>query len=154
MGRVVTLVKTENDQDKVYGIAYEIHTDNIERTFENLHVREKCGYSLNEITFYPQSNLENNGPISCICYYANEDNSYFSPSNDLGLISSQIHKSVGPSGSNKEYLYNLCSALRDFLINEKEECGKNELNEILKQENHLFLLEALVKQLEKSQIMK
>lgn len=152
MGRVVTLVKTGNDQDKVYGIAYEIHTNNIEKTFENLHVREKCGYSLKEITFFPQNDLANE-PIYCVCYYANEDNSYFSPSNDLSLISAQIYKSVGPSGTNKAYLYNLCNVLRSFLVSENKECEKTELDEILKQENHLFLLEAMVKQLENNHIV-
>lgn len=147
MGRVVTLVKSENDEDKVYGIAYEIHSDNMEKTFENLHFREKCGYSLKEVTFYPKSDSECK-PISCVCYYANEDNSYYSPSEDLSLISAQIYKSIGPSGTNKEYLYNLCHALRHLLRNDNEKCENDEFNEIFKQESHLFLLETMVKQLE------
>ncbi|CAF0760923.1 unnamed protein product [Brachionus calyciflorus] len=156
LGRVVTLVKTENESDKVYGVAYEIHSDNMEKTFENLHFREKCGYSLKEIIFYPHENkkskvFESNPKfITCVCYYANEDNSYYSPTNDLSLLSSQIHKSIGPSGTNKEYLFNLCNALRELIKqnsqNDSEE--ENELSKIFQYENHLFELENKVKSLE------
>lgn len=144
MGRVVTLVKTENEEDKVYGMAYEIHSDNMEKTFENLHFREKCGYSLKQVTFYPEDDSACQ-PIYCICYYANEDNPYYSPNDDLSLISAQIYKSIGPSGTNREYLFNLCNALRILLKNLNEKYGNDE---IIRQESHLFLLEAMVKQLE------
>lgn len=147
MGRVVTLVKTDSENDKVYGLAYEIHSNNMEKTFENLHFREKCGYSLKEVVFYPN---EDSKPITCICYYANEDNLYYSPSDDLSLLSAQIHGSVGPSGTNKEYLYNLCHALRNLIhqMSSNKHNEENELNEILIYEKHLFELESMVKQIE------
>lgn len=142
MGRVVTLVKTNNTEDRVYGVAYEIHSDDMEKTFEHLNFREKCGYSLNEVTFYPDDCSAQNGVLyNCLCYFANEGNVYYSPSDDLGQISTQIFHTVGPSGTNKEYLYNLCNTLRIFAQNKAE----HEAKYILEHDKHLFELEELVK---------
>ena len=143
MGRVATLVKKPGH--RVYGVAYEFHVDEIERLFEYLSFREKCGYSLNEIVFRPVEN-DNDATnlIWCLCYYANEENVYFSNQSDLNALAEKIFESVGPSGTNKEYLYNLCNALRSI----GNDFGESVKQRILKYDEHLFALEAKVKLLE------
>lgn len=138
MGRVVTLVKSK-PKDRVYGVAYEIERDKIQSTFDYLNEREKCGYSLNEVLFYPVNEAENAGrPITCLCYFANEENSYYSPSSDLNAIAQQIFVSRGPSGANKDYFYNLCKTLRQLAQQHSEfQPG----SDILSYDQHLFELE-------------
>lgn len=107
MGRVLTLVKHNNDESnkktRVYGIAYRIKSNNMEQTFESLNFREKCGYSLKQIEFYPHDNTKS---FKCVCYYANGENPYFSPNSDLKLLSKQIHETIGPSGKTNKYSMN------------------------------------------------
>lgn len=76
--------------------------------------------------------------LNCICYFANEDNPYFRPQKDLNSLAEQIHKSVGPSGTNKEYLYKVCDALKITARDESE----------LKADSEIFRLEKLVKDLD------
>jgi cation transport regulator ChaC len=99
MGRVLTLVKDE--EACVYGIAYRIKSDDMEKTFEDLNFREKCGYSLKQVDFSPISLDDCNKfePIKTVCYYANEKNVYYSPLNDPQKISKQIYETSGPSGN-------------------------------------------------------
>jgi len=140
----VTLVKSDdnNNESKAYGIAYEIKLENMERTFEYLNFREKCGYSLNEVDFHLLDKGDQNMPLLCVCYFANETNIYFSPESDANKIAQQIYETVGPSGPNKAYLYNLCDALR-LMAREVREIESD--SGMLKFDKHLFNLENLVK---------
>lgn len=157
-GRVATLVNSNGDEDsdRVYGLAYEITVDNMEKTFAYLNFREKCGYSMKTVKF---NMINSEDSFDCVCYFANEDNIYYSPEPDTHSIARQICVTVGPSGSNKEYLYNLCLALRQLAYNNNNNhmnnTNNNEdiLNEcnnhpILKYDHHLFELEYLVKKLD------
>lgn len=132
MGRVVTLVKSPGS--RVYGVAYEFRVDQVEKLFEYLNFREKCGYSLNEVHFEPTET--DAARLPTICYYANEQNPYFSLQTDLHELARQINESIGPSGSNREYLFNLCTAIRAFST-----------SATLQYDEHLFELEALVNNL-------
>lgn len=141
----MTLVKSENVESKAYGIAYEIKLDNMEKTFEHLNFREKCGYSLNEVEFHILNNdIQTTKPFMCVCYFANETNVYYSPENDINVVAKQIYETIGPSGPNKVYLYNLCDALRRMVAELRLD---NDLG-VLKFDNHLFNLEKLVKNLD------
>ena len=150
MGRVVTLVKSDNTEtNRVYGIAYKLKTENIEKTFEHLNFREKCGYSLNIVSFnqfsYDGHNLP---PIKCLCYFANENNIYYSPQSDLSQLANQISNSQGPSGTNKDYLFNLCKKLRELSV----KAARNDeriLDQIRKFDAHIFSLEDSTKKFEK-----
>ena len=135
-GRVLTLVPSSGK--KVYGLAYKIRTSNLSETFEKLNLREKCGYSLRKVSFY-QEDADEAEALNCVCYFANDDNFYYSREPDMNKMAEQIHKSIGPSGTNKEYLDNACSALRQ-LANNNEGC--------LKLDSHLFELNSLVKKLD------
>ncbi len=135
MGRVLTLVSTDSLLDKrVYGVAYKICSRNLKETFQNLNLREKCGYSMQPVIFY--KNDDKIEAIKCVCYFANEDNHYYSPEVDLKAQALQIFNSAGPSGTNKEYLYNVCNALR---------CLSNGDERQLEYDSHLFELEKIVK---------
>ena len=150
MGRVITLVKQQQQQvdqaERVYGLAYEIRPENVKKTFDYLNFREKCGYTMHEVTFHPCHELtgaENNNhtePFKCICYFANEDNFYYAAEQDQLKMSAQIAETIGPSGSNREYLFNFCSALRNLVLNE---CKLDK--SILDYDRHIFELEDLVK---------
>ena len=142
-GRVVTLVNhIEDKPTRVYGVAYEIKLENMEKVFEYLNFREKCGYSLNEVEFHPETS--DSGILNCVCYFANQTNVYYSSVQDNNLIAGQIHKSIGPSGANKEYLFKLCDALRRLA---DQFCSSSYLS-IIEQDQHIFDLEFLVKKLE------
>ena len=112
MGRVLTLVKDE--EACVYGMAYRIKSNDLEKTFDDLNFREKCGYSLKQVDFYPHSltdDCNQSQPIKSVCYFANEENDYYSPLNDLNKVSKQIHETIGPSG----YLFNFYFSFSFYL---------------------------------------
>ncbi len=163
---MVTLIKSNNEeQDRVYGLAYEINSNDMDATFEYLNYREKCGYSLNEVTFYPTSDIDKSSTaksLKCVCYFANPDNIYYSPNLSLNEMALHIHQSHGPSGPNKDYLFRLCESLKmlaklenyndddDEKNNNSNQKDEDEISnkEILTYDKHLFELEALVKSLE------
>ncbi|CAM6000206.1 unnamed protein product [Sphagnum balticum] len=151
MGRVITLIR--EPASRVYGIAYEIKRENAEKTFEYLNYREKCGYTMHKVQFYASFNLSKDQPhdaaeagtslLDAICYFANEDNFYFSKEPDLVKQAQLIAQAVGPSGSNREYLFNFCQALKSLLV------GK--LNELENgNDKHIFELENLVRSINNS----
>ena len=139
-GRVVTLVPMdENENASVLGIAYEIDEEKCEETFKYLDFREKCGYSKHEVKFYPLQS-KNSTEITCICYYADDKNKYYSKIvNDDNFIADHIIRSKGPSGTNLEYFLNVCNAIRNLI---KENTTSDDQNEFyIKNEKHLFELE-------------
>ena len=132
----------ENEKATVLGMAYEIAEENCDETFKYLDFREKCGYTKYELKFYPLKS--NNEEITCICYYADDRNNYYSKIiDDDHYLADHIIRSVGPSGRNLEYFLNICNAIRN-LIEESSNCeDENEFYE--KNEKHLFDLEKIVK---------
>lgn len=137
-------------QDQVWGVAYEIAKDDEEFVIKQLDIREKNGYDKVTVQFYP-SNPENNKlmenihdcspcsplprePFELVIYVGTEDNKYFAGDADIESIALQIVGSVGPSGTNKEYLYKLASAMRLLAPGVQDE--------------HLFALEEAVRRLE------
>jgi glutathione-specific gamma-glutamylcyclotransferase len=120
-GRVVTLVATPGAHCD--GVAYLIdHT-----VFEHLDHREKNGYERNDVEL--QFVNERAGGI---VYIAHRDNHAFLGDSPLDNVARQILESRGPSGTNREYLYELAAALRNLDADDP----------------HVFELEAHVKALE------
>jgi len=132
-GRVVNVLETGDPEDTVWGIAYQID-DQVwrESVCASLDHREKGGYSQNLETFYPQDDSSEDYEV--IVYRgAITDDQYAGPAS-LDEMAATIYTSRGPSGDNKEYLYNLAEALRD----------------VIKQDDpHVMELEMAVKELEK-----
>jgi cation transport regulator ChaC len=137
-------------QAQVWGVAYEIAEEDEEFVTKQLDIREKNGYDKVTVKFYP-ADPENNKlaesvhdcsqcsplprePFDLVIYVGTEDNEYFAGAADIESIAQQIVGSVGPSGSNTEYLYKLASAMRLLAPGV--------------QDDHLFALEEAVQRLE------
>lgn len=109
-GRVVTLIKSEDPEDEVWGVAYEIAKDDAESVRAHLDHREKGGYSSITELFHPDDDIPE--PFQLTIYLATECNSNYLGPAPLANIARQIATSVGPSGKNIEYLLNLADAMR------------------------------------------
>ena len=113
-GRVVTLI--EAAQCHCDGMAYLLAAETLFEVFDHLDHREKNGYERIEITLtfadqskYPQAQQG-------LMYVACENNHAFLGSASVREMAQHIHTSVGPSGTNTEYLTELANALRQLKI--------------------------------------
>ncbi|GJQ71527.1 hypothetical protein Trydic_g11235 [Trypoxylus dichotomus] len=131
-GRVVTLVPSNNEEDCVWGVAYEIREEQKNEIMKQLDYREKGGYKRMQTIFYPKSGLD---PFELTLYVGAEDNALYAGEADLESIARQILNSKGPSGSNMEYLCALAKSMRAIAPDVCDE--------------HLFGLEAKVLELMK-----
>lgn len=111
-GRVVTLVPTRNQSSRVYGVAYRIAESNVYDVLRHLDYREKNGYDRCSLVFNVYDVQKPGTTIDVTMYVANADNESFaghiSNEND---IAKQIYMAVGPSGFNRDYVYNLQEAM-------------------------------------------
>ncbi|GBP82127.1 Putative glutathione-specific gamma-glutamylcyclotransferase 2 [Eumeta japonica] len=131
-GRVVTLIPSNDAKSKVWGIAYKIPNEHINEVTSHLDFREKNGYSKQIVTFHPAD--KSIQPFSLIIYVATEENESFAGPDSIENIAKQIISCHGPSGSNKEYVYNLAKAMRDIAPNIEDE--------------HLFSIEEAVRKID------
>ena len=78
----------------------------------HLDYREKDGYTMHKITFYPQR--KDFSPFPVLVYIATETNvEYLGPAS-LDTIAAQVARSRGPSGCNVEYVMNLARTVREM----------------------------------------
>jgi len=112
-GRVVTLVKDPDaaSQSETWGTVYCIPEEESEVILKNLDYREKGGYIREEVDVYIRGQ---DGPVArkAILYVATSKNTCFIGETPVELIARQIHRCVGPSGPNVDYLLNLAHSLR------------------------------------------
>lgn len=101
-GRVVTLVECENAICK--GMAYLIDP----AVLSHLDFREKNGY----LRFMIELNFEDQTTQSGLIYIATHNNEAYLGETSEAEIARQISRSIGPSGKNIDYLFNLADALR------------------------------------------
>ncbi|PVU93086.1 hypothetical protein BB559_003448 [Furculomyces boomerangus] len=127
-GFVVTLLQLEelqklentdasNLESICWGMAYKIKSGHEEQVLKHLDFREKDGYTIHRVNVHSSEPSKNNPDQSvivsnAIVYIGRTDNPSFGGPVSIQTVAKTIHKSVGPSGSNKEYLLNLCHALR------------------------------------------
>ncbi|KAI5997781.1 ChaC-like protein [Pisolithus orientalis] len=137
-GRVVTLVHKEDwdhfsgsdafpDEDVVWGnsanldiehalccytgIAYTVNPLYESEVRDYLDYREKDGYTLETLDVYTiEDGVEK--VIVHNCYVGHPDNPSFVGSEPLEALADRIWRSVGPSGRNKDYLYQLADSVR------------------------------------------
>ncbi|MEM7256739.1 MAG: gamma-glutamylcyclotransferase [Pseudomonadota bacterium] len=121
-GRVVTLVSDPAAQ--CTGMAYKIDAGLAAEIFTQLDYREKNGYQRLDI----DCQLRGGTTVSCVTYIAGPANEAYLGEAPLADIARQIETSHGPSGSNKEYLLKLATALRELGISD----------------DHVFALEGIV----------
>ena len=104
-GRVVTLVPAKNRICR--GVAYLVEY----KVFEHLDHREKNGYSRMPCTItFDKGKATEQG----IVYVADEENPAYLGPQPMHELASHIHTSVGPSGSNRDYLLQLADSLREL----------------------------------------
>lgn len=125
-GRVVTLVR--QPQARCGGAAYRIGAAEVGAVMQHLDWREKGGYERIDARLQLDEPRER---VAAVVYVATASNpNYLGPA-PLPEIAAQVHRSVGPSGANPEYVLRLGEALR----------------EIGAEDPHVFALEALVRAL-------
>ncbi|XP_042322517.1 glutathione-specific gamma-glutamylcyclotransferase 1 [Sceloporus undulatus] len=110
-GRVVTLQEDYNGS--TWGVAYELHGDQVAASLKYLNVREAVlgGYVTKLVKFYPQEK-ELKEPILALVYIATPQNpSYLGPASEED-IAAQIIVSSGRAGHNIEYLLRLADFMR------------------------------------------
>lgn len=134
---MVTLIPSDDTESKVFGMAYKIPANKTEQVWKHLDFREKNGYERHYVTFFPLNENEcdvlPSKPI--VIYVATHENESFAGSNGgLTAIVDQIAEAVGPSGTNREYVYRLADAMRQFFPGENDE--------------HLFGIEKLLRERE------
>jgi len=125
-GRVVTLVP--GDGFECRGMAFRLHEESDAQILAQLDVREKGGY---EQVISPL-HLPDGTTVDGITYIASIDNPMFLGDAPVADIVRQIAKSVGPSGANSEYLFELASAFRQYGI----------------EDSHVFELETALRNLQ------
>jgi len=101
------------DEDTVWGIAYTIDPAYAAEVRDYLDYREKNGYT---IQYTDVHGFENDVEVvvekGATVYVGRRDNPAFVGSEDLDVLAARIHKSIGPSGRNKDYLYDLVDAVK------------------------------------------
>ena len=102
-GRVLTLIPVEDA--RCYGMAYRV----TQQEFEHLDYREKNGYLRFEIDI----RLDNGEIKRGLVYIAPKDNAAYLGEAPIGDIAHHIFNSRGPSGENKDYVFQLAAALRE-----------------------------------------
>lgn len=124
LGRVVTLISADDwahfssadpypDEDVVWGIAYTIDPAYAVEVRDYLDYREKNGYTIQRTDVYGYRNgIEVVVEKDATIYVGKRDNPAFVGSEDLDILAARIHTSVGPSGRNKDYLYDLVDAVK------------------------------------------
>lgn len=148
-GRVVTLLPTEDKEARVYGKAYQLPTNpkKLRDIFNALDIREQGGYERLLVTLFDshpklpgaehELNLEEHGidthgkGIVCLCYNGTKENKDYLGPDTMEAMARQILECRGPSGTNREYLFNLADSLRAMDVNDP----------------HVFELEATAMQL-------
>lgn len=123
-GRVVTLIE---DRDSVCtGMAFRVPAHAAADVLHALDHREKNGYSRHRLKLHTASGQ----PLDALVYIAAPGNFAWLGPAPAKEVARQIARSVGPSGSNREYLERLAAALRDLGTHDP----------------HVFELEAMLEQ--------
>lgn len=101
-GRVLTLAAMKDA--RCFGKAFKVE----HQVFEHLDHREKNGYLREEIDIY----LANGRSVKGLVYIGAPDNAAYLGQASINDIALQIFHSSGPSGDNKDYVFDLAKALR------------------------------------------
>ncbi|KAI9453656.1 ChaC-like protein [Lactarius psammicola] len=130
-GRVVTLVHQEDwaafssadsfpHEDVVWGVAFTIDPVHATEVRAYLDYREKDGYTLERVDVHGLLGASEEGHEAAAvvlvrgaeCYVGRNDNPSFVGSESLEELADTVWRAVGPSGRNKDYVYNLAAAVR------------------------------------------
>ncbi|KAF2964191.1 hypothetical protein GQX73_g9367 [Xylaria multiplex] len=119
-GRVVTLVErsfwtgladVHSAPEKVWGTAYRIKAEHVTEVANYLDIREINGYTIHYTPFYP---ADGSAPIRTLVYIGTPDNDQFVGPQEPQALAQHIQRSEGPSGLNRDYLFELEKALNEL----------------------------------------
>ena len=107
--KVLKLTRGQHEStERVWGAAYHIPAAKVPEVREYLDIREINGYSIQFTPFVPADASE---PINTLVYIGLPSNPQFLGPQDPDALARHILKSKGPSGENREYLFQLEEAL-------------------------------------------
>jgi cation transport protein ChaC len=107
-GRVVTLVA--EPRAVCWGVAYRVDTRDRDAVLATLDQRERGGFERREVEVRLRE--PGGGSVEALVYVADADNpNYLGPA-PVSEIATQVRRSVGPSGPNRDYVLHLADALR------------------------------------------
>ncbi|KAG9310403.1 ChaC-like protein-domain-containing protein [Chiua virens] len=123
------------NEDIVWGVAFTIDPAHVAEARANLDNRE-TDYTIETLDVYTTENGAEKVAIhNACCYISRPDNPSFVRSEPLDALAMLIWRSVGPSGCNKDYLYQLAESMRVLAPTSYDP--------------HLFTLEKKIRQLDK-----
>jgi cation transport regulator ChaC len=111
-GRVLTLVPSNNHQ--IWGVAFRFEVASALNVLNYLTQREQGGYQEHIVTI----NIPEQGNVQALVYIALPDNPWYLGEAPLHEIAAHINASIGPSGTNKEYVVKLKNALGEQYCDE------------------------------------
>ncbi|KAF3010502.1 hypothetical protein E8E14_008280 [Neopestalotiopsis sp. 37M] len=129
-GRVVTLIDRDfwaslgdphaSAPERVWGVAYRIEADRVDEVRDYLDIREINGYTIHYSPFQPAEAADKQGQkkpptIRTLVYIGTPDNDQFTGPQDPQELAEHIYRSEGPSGLNREYLWNLEKSLDELM---------------------------------------
>ena len=112
-GRVATLIPSANTA--CFGMAYKVNLI----VFEHVDHREKNGYLREEIDIEFISSPNVGQTVRGLVYMANPENQAFLGEASIDKLAIEIYTSRGPSGENKDYVYDLAKSLREYGVNDE-----------------------------------
>ncbi|PAA47824.1 hypothetical protein BOX15_Mlig014504g4, partial [Macrostomum lignano] len=108
-GRTVTLVPSPGE--RVWGAAYRLAEDEVARVRSHLDEREKAGYGMLPIQFYPADRPGQ--PLAASVYVNSGERHYLGPQT-VPSIAERVAIASGASGPNTDYVLRLAAAMRDI----------------------------------------
>ncbi len=114
-GRVATLVPLAGEI--TWGRAYRIRPSDSSQILKKLDIREQGGYDRLQIPVYTADGAV--VTTEALMYRATEENPEFLGEGQIEDIAKQILRSVGPSGTNVEYLLELHHALERLNVQDQ-----------------------------------
>lgn len=94
--------------DKVWGVAYRIAAEHVTEVKDYLDIREINGYTIHYTPFHP---ADGSATIKTLVYIGTPDNDQFTGPQEPQKLAEHIMESEGPSGLNRDYLWELEKAL-------------------------------------------
>ncbi|KAJ2785250.1 Cation transport regulator-like protein 2 [Coemansia interrupta] len=109
-----TAAKTTAEEEVCWGVAYRIKSGMEQQVKRHLDHREKDGYSVAFLDVFGRESDRRPVLQDVVVYVGETHNPSFAGASSLEDTARVVAHAQGPSGSNREYLFRLCDALRQL----------------------------------------